>query len=386
MRLRESFSLYKRKIRSGGLVKIVFYYQTYNEQGRRTSGRSTGQTTKTAAREFCNQLIRDGRLVPKKAVPQIPTFAEYAVGWWDYDTCEYLKSRKGRRPISKGYAAQGRNVVRNQLKPAFGSLRLDEITDEMVDTWLTHYADRGLKMSTANTAFYILSVMLKQAAYKRIIKYNPCATVTPLTVNDTKKIKILSAAEFKKLFPKDWQSIWDEQIHYIFNKLAALTGMRHGELLGLRGEFVSDTEIKVHAQYGRFGYADTKNHKERTVPMTQKLRDILQPLIDMNGDGYLFSTDGGKKPIGRKEILANYYAALEKINITKEDREARGLTIHSWRHFFNTKMVLGNINKDKVQAVTGHLSDEMTDLYTHIESEDLSEVRKLQEKLLAEET
>jgi integrase len=41
-------------------------------------------------------------------------------------------------------------------------------------------------------------------------------------------------------------------MHYVFNKLAALTGMRHGELLGLRGEFVFDTELKVRARFNRF--------------------------------------------------------------------------------------------------------------------------------------
>jgi integrase len=105
----------------------------------------------------------------------------------------------------------------------------------------------------------------------------------------------------------------------------------------------------------------------------------------MNGQGFLFSTDGGKKPIGRDEVAANYYAALEKIGIAKAERAERGLTIHSWRHFFNTRMVMANINKDKVRAVTGHLSEEMTGYYTHVESEDLSEVRKLQEKMLEPE-
>jgi integrase len=264
-------------------------------------------------------------------------------------------------------------------------MRLDEITDEMVDTWLTSYAERGVKTNSANLSFRILYVMLKQAAKKGIIKFNPCATVTPLTINDAKKIKILTWAEFKKMFPENWQTVWTEPMHYIFNKLAALSGMRHGELLGLRGEFVSDTELKVCAQFNQFGYTDTKNHKERTVPITREIRDDLQMLIDMNGDGFLFSTDGGKKPIGRDEVAANYYAALEKIGIAKEDREARNLTIHSWRHFFNTRMVLSNINKEKVRAVTGHLSDEMTGYYTHVESDDLTEVRSLQEKLLAPE-
>jgi integrase len=365
------------------------YWQTYDEQGRRTSGRSTGQTTRTAAKEFCNQLIREGRLVPKKGAAKnskVPTFDEYAVGWWDYETSEYLKSRKGRRPISKSYAATAQGTVKNHLSKAFGSLRLDEISDEMIDTWLTSYTERGLKANTANLAFRVLFIMMGYAVKKKIIKFNPCAAVSALTVNDAKKVKILTEAEFKQLFPQEWQTVWEEPMHYIFNKLAALTGMRLGELLGLRGEFVSDTVIRVCAQYNQFGYTDTKNHKDRTVPITQELRDTLEPLIEMNGQGFLFSIDGGKKPIGRDEVAANYYVALEKINISKEVREARGLTIHSWRHFFNTRMVLSNINKEKVRSVTGHLSDEMTALYTHIESEDLSEVRKLQEQLLVQET
>jgi hypothetical protein len=47
--------------------------------------------------------------------------------------------------------------------------------------------------------------------------------------------------------------------------------------------------------------------------------------------------------------------------------------------------VMDNINIKKIQSVTGHLSDRMTEHYTQIESGDLAEVRKLQEKLLAPE-
>jgi integrase len=389
MRLRESYSLYKRKIPAGGgQVKVVFYWQCYDEKGRRTCGHSTGQTTRTAANEFCKQLLKEGRLAPEKAAPKtpgVPTFAEYAEGWWDYETSEYLKSRKGRRSISRGYALAGRTNVNNYLNPAFGSLRLDGIAADIVDKWLTSFESRGLKRNTANLAFRILNVMLQYAVTQRIIKFNPCAAVSPLAVNDAKKIKILTEAEFKKMFPKNWPAVWDNPMHYIFNKLAALTGMRHGELLGLRGEFVFDTEIKVCAQYNHFGYTDTKNHKERTVPITRELHDDLQTLIKINGQSFLFSTDGGNKPIGRDEVAANYNAALEKIGISKDDRKARGLTIHSWRHFFNTRMVMDNINKEKVRAVTGHLSDEMTGYYTHVGSDDLTEVRSLQEKLLAPE-
>jgi integrase len=67
----------------------------------------------------------------------------------------------------------------------------------------------------------------------------------------------------KKLFPAQWETVWNSKLHYVLNKLAACTGMRHGELLGLRGEFVFETYIDVCAQYNRYGYGDVKTHKPR---------------------------------------------------------------------------------------------------------------------------
>jgi hypothetical protein len=55
MRIKESYTLFKRTVPSGG---VVFYYRTYNENGKRTCGHSTGETTKSAAREYCNGFLR----------------------------------------------------------------------------------------------------------------------------------------------------------------------------------------------------------------------------------------------------------------------------------------------------------------------------------------
>ncbi|MDR2510356.1 MAG: integrase, partial [Spirochaetaceae bacterium] len=83
MRAKQAFSLYCRKLSSG---KTVWYYQTYDEDGLRTAGKSTGKSTKTAAREYCNALMRAGKLLPS-AQFDIPTFREFAAGWWEYETC-----------------------------------------------------------------------------------------------------------------------------------------------------------------------------------------------------------------------------------------------------------------------------------------------------------
>jgi hypothetical protein len=45
------------------------------------------------------------------------------------------------------------------------------------------------------------------------------------------------------------------------------------------------------------------------------MREELQNLLDKNGDGYVFSDDGGKKPIGHHLLYEEYYRALEKIGM-----------------------------------------------------------------------
>jgi len=108
--------VYRRRLPSG---KVVYYYQTYDEDGRRTPGRSTGQTTKTAARAYCVGLLKAGKPLAEKIV-KTPTFAEYAKGWWDFDTCLYLQRRKKRRAITRTYAQGARGRLDHHILPFFG--------------------------------------------------------------------------------------------------------------------------------------------------------------------------------------------------------------------------------------------------------------------------
>ena len=59
--------------------------------------------------------------------------------------------------------------------------------------------------------------------------------------------------------------------------------------------------------------------------------------------------------------------------------------MHSWRHFFNTTLQMANVALSKVQSVTGHKSDRMTEWYTHFDAKEFAEVRGVQEALLLPE-
>ena len=54
--------------------------------------------------------------------------------------------------------------------------------------------------------------------------------------------------------------------------------MRIGEIIGLRGEYVSDDYIYVCGQYTEFGYGVTKNKENRYIPLLPEMIALLKKL------------------------------------------------------------------------------------------------------------
>jgi integrase len=107
----------------------------------------------------------------------------------------------------------------------------------------------------------------------------------------------------KQLFPVNWESVWEgDHLCYAANKLAACMGMRIGEILGLRGEYVFEDYIHVHAQYDEYGYRPMKTKETRNIPLALVIMGELRRLMERNGRGFLFSLDGGAAPVNRMLI------------------------------------------------------------------------------------
>jgi integrase len=204
--------------------------------------------------------------------------------------------------------------------------------------------------------------------------------------DDQDEIKILTPGEAKKLFPPRWETLWTNYLAFSVNRLAACTGMRIGELLGLKTGYVFEDYIHVRAQYTEDGeYTETKTHDTREIPITALIRGWLEDLMARNADGYLFSGDGGRTPVRREEVYKDFYAALNRIGISEEERKERRISLHGWRHFFNTTLRMADVADSKVKAVAGHKSQRMNDRYTHFNPKEFSEIRRVQETLLQPE-
>jgi integrase len=128
---------------------------------------------------------------------------------------------------------------------------------------------KGLKPASINLAYRTLGGMLGEAVKQKVLTTNPAREVKKLKVEETERT-ILSLEEIRKLFPADYTTVWDSWLGYKANKLAACTGMRIGELRGLRGEYVYDDYIYVAGQYTRQGYVGRrKRNRNGTCPSTR---------------------------------------------------------------------------------------------------------------------
>jgi integrase len=139
----------------------------------------------------------------------------------------------------------------------------------------------------------------------------------------------------------------------------------------------------VAGQYTRHGYTpNTKTKTNRNIPINPAVKRELDELIAVNGDGYIFSEDGGVTPVRSELIERQLNKALERTGIDDTTRKKRNLTFHAWRHFFNTFLRMANITDSKVQSVTGHKTLKMTEHYTHFDTRQFTEVREAQTALL----
>jgi integrase len=358
----------------------VVYYYAYDRDGKRVGGWSTGQTTMTAARLACNRLLKEGRLIPNSGY--MPTFAEYAQGWWEWESCVYLKKRRKRANLTQTYADNNKKNLNNQRLPYFGDMPMDKITKEEVENWFDKLIEEDYQNTTINGYYGTLKTMLIEAVERKIIVRDPTEKMQRL-VNDRREIQIIKPVEFRKLFVGNWKRVWeDDRISYTANKLAALTGMRASEVLGLKGGFVYEGHIYLCKQYDEYGYRDTKTKDKHNIPLPDDLIQDLMGLKQMNGDGFVFSLDNGVTPICRNTMYKDFHRALRNIGISDDEIAERHLHLHGWRHFFNTELLKGGLTIPQTQAITGHKSVRMTEWYNHFNPEEFAQARRVQENLL----
>ena len=373
MKYHQPYTLYGRRLQNG---TKVWYYRTYDPDGRRTGGRSTGETSKAAAHQVVIRLIQEGRLNHTKEI----SFEEYAVDWWG-EKCSYVQSCLMRGKIlTKKYIANQRAYLTNHLLPTFKDMKLSAIRPSLIEQWLRDLRQGDMSGSAINHCHSVLRIMLCEARRLQLIPSNPMEDVRPVFYTAPSR-EILTLEEAKKLLDENKVSeFWTDEMTYTTSLLAATTGMRLGEVQALRIGDIHEGFITVaHSWDALYGLGSTKTKQVREIPLTSKTTKWLVRIIDGRQEGFVFSTDG-ERPIYYKILTKALYEALGHIGITGDERVRRHLTFHGWRHFFNSVM-RGKIPDPILRQLTGHLTEQMTEHYSHFDLEAFRPIVAIEEGL-----
>lgn len=134
-------------------------------------------------------------------------------------------------------------------------------------------------------------------------------------------------------------------------RLALATGMRRGELLGLRWDHVDLTRRTATLLL-------TKNGDRRTVPLSSAAVEVLHDLVRDPSDTRVL-------PVNAKAVEKAFNRALTRAGL--ED-----FRFHDLRHTAITAMASRLPNVIELAAVTGHRSLTMLQRYYHPRAEDLA--------------
>lgn len=368
-----TFTLYKRE-------NGFWYYWTYDKYWRRHR-LSTGVKNKQVAIQVCMKRAQEGTLLSGQDVRKWITFGEYTKDFYIFDICPYIQGRLARGfTYTKKSAANNRYYLEEYIQKYFGNRIMESITNAEINRWILNLPKRtGIANKTANGILALVKQIFRLAFEQGVIPANPAETVRPLAKGKNSKRRIaFTSAQISELFG----SPWDNMLAYQACKISALTGMRAGEIRALLPKQIHRDHITVDASYNNDddGRKCTKAGYARIVPINDEIYRILRSLI--SGKGYLFSLDG-KTPVGSHYFERPLKKRMDQLGIVAP--AGTELTFHSFRHYMNSRLIAAGISGEKIRAVIGHESEEMTEHYAHLEAEDLSQVRGIQDSIIKED-
>lgn len=366
-----SFSIFKRKKKKNSPQKVSpnYYAQFKLADGSWTNAVSTRQTTQEAAKQWCLDQIKVGQIVLKQGV----RFKEFATGFFAWDNQWAMTKRARRLRLSERWCSELDRLTDKMLIPSIGEMKLTDIDENTLDRLTIDLYKKGFAGSYVNKALIAMKAILTAACKQKLIKYVPPINKVE---NDSKTKGILSIDEVRRLF----SSVkWKSYRGYVGSLLAATTGLRLGELqaLTLPDLHLDDSYIHIWRswdnKFKRFNQT-TKTGKTRNIFIPENVKRELQLLIDINpyagqdSDIFLFfSHRRNDRPAREKTFADSLYHAMKRIGITEKERCDRNISFHSWRHFLNSLLINSKIPLVKVQQITGHSTNRMTDHYFHLD-------------------
>jgi integrase len=337
-------SIEKRQRTAGGKVTWRAMYRTpAGKQRSKSFGRKVDAARFLTSVESAK--LGGSYVDPTRAVV---TIGELAATW--------LEGKVNLKPSThERYAV----IIRAQIEPTWGSVRLADVTHTGVQTWVIGLSEKA-SPATVRKAHGVLSLILAAAVRDGRLARNPAKGIS-----------------LPRVVPTERSYLSHEQVAVLADacgryRLAVLflayTGIRFGELAALRvGRLdlirrratIAESVTEV-AQRGLV-WGTPKGHERRDVPIPRFLVDDLAAHVaGQSHDALVFAAPQGGALRVRNFRRIALDPAAQSVGID-------GLHPHALRHTAASLAIASGADVKVVQQMLGHKSATMTlDLYGHL--------------------
>jgi len=328
--------IYERK----GLYGDVTYYIRYQFQGtdiKERVGRKSRGFTREMAREALKSRLGDiarGYFSLEKARKPVPfstflkQYEEYAkTNWRDYNKQKYFLEALGKH---------------------FGDTPLSQITSWHIEKWKSDLR-KTLKPNSVNRHMTIIKHMFKMAVVWGLVKTNPTIGIKRFPEAESKTL-YLDEDELERLLLACKEQKRQPWLLPLVT-LGVHTGMRRGELLGLRWD-------NVNLDRGLITLQQSKTLKIKAIPINESAREALIWLDKHRYGDHVFMYHW-QKPIGKANVQKSIDRVCSKAGIDD-------FTFHGTRHTFGSHLVMAGVDLATVSKLMGHTKINMTMRYAHL--------------------
>ena len=340
----------------------------------REPGSREGLTRKQAEMALRRQMTEVRVVVPEERMTCQEAGERYI---------HHLEHVKRRKPST---VQDYRIMLNKHFVPHFGTKPVDKIAPPDIASYITAKSvpkDKGgLSHKTIvnhlNFAHGIFAYALKHGWCTS----NPvAATDRPEAEQTDPDIRFLDLAELEALLAAaagrasktgDGQGEADPRgpTDHVLYLTAAMTGIREGELVALRWRDVdwAASLIRVRRNYTRGQLGTPKSKRSsRALPMADRLAGELdrhfKRSVYQDPDHLVFCHPHTGQPYDASQLRNRFYAAMKAAGMGDRCGREGGITFHSLRHTFGTRMAAAGVPMRTLQEWMGHRNLATTEIY-----------------------
>lgn len=253
-----------------------------------------------------------------------------------------------------------RSMYNKHFEPAFGNLRIRDLTREKVVAFRNRLRDEGLGVKRVNNLVAVLKTFLKWANLAGYIAADISGDIKLLPT--TKPIrKYLTFSEYESL--RD--ALGEPYSHYL--TFAVYSGLRAGEQWALRWADVSfsRSEIYVRQAWSRDVLGDVKGTYQRTIGMPLPLRESLEAwhadCPASEGDWVFPHPATGKRLCHANFTKRVFKPAVKAVSTIPDD-----FSWHELRHTAAAFLIDAGADLLEVGVWLGHSQWDTTKQYAHL--------------------